>query len=374
MRLLFVIDSFGSGGAQRQMVQLAIALHRRGHTVEFFIYAPDHTHFRPLIEAAGIRIHQSEKASRLGLSVVADLAALIRREAYDVVLAYMTTPSIYSVAATRLARPGARRPRTVLSERTSPAAVPLKLRLLMRLYALADHVVTNSHEALQQLTALLPGVGDRASVIRNGIDLDAFSPGAGSAVRSGRDLKILAMGTLLPTKDALTLIDALSHHRNRHGWTPTVSWAGKLGSTVGFGGYERAVRARIAGLGLESSWHWLGVRDDVPDLLRAHDLLVHPSVVEGLPNAVCEALAAGLPVIAADIGDNALLVEQGVTGYLYPAGEAASLSELLERFGALPRDRLAEMSSAARQFAETNLGMERCATDYEALFERLLSR
>jgi hypothetical protein len=104
MKLLFVIDSFGSGGAQRQMVQLAVGLAEAGHELEFFIYVPSHDHFRRVVEDADILVHEYVKSSRYSLGIVPRLARVMRDGAFDLVLAYLTTPGVYAELAARLNR------------------------------------------------------------------------------------------------------------------------------------------------------------------------------------------------------------------------------------------------------------------------------
>lgn len=373
MHLLFVIDSFGSGGAQRQMVQLAVALSIAGHRVAFFVYAPKYTHFRHVIDAAGIAVHEYEKSGRYSPGVVPRLARVIREGGFDLVLAYLTTPGLYAELATTANRLRGVRTPVIVSERGPLQHVSRRLRLALGMHRTADHVVTNSRNNREQLLSLWPTLRARSSVIYNGIDLAYFSPlDVGPRVLPG-ELRILSIGTLLPSKDAMVLVEALAGHRERHGWTPTVSWVGKLAPMGGDPQYERQVRSRLAELALDAHWHWLGERHDIPDLLRSHDVLVHPSVLEGLPNAVCEALACGLPVIAARIGDNESLLSDGHTGFLYPPRDATGLRDVIGVYARLSAEQRAAMRTAARAFAERTLSLARCVADYEALFHQVVS-
>jgi GalNAc-alpha-(1->4)-GalNAc-alpha-(1->3)-diNAcBac-PP-undecaprenol alpha-1,4-N-acetyl-D-galactosaminyltransferase len=374
MRLLFVIDSFGSGGAQRQMVQIALGLVAAGHSVEFFVYAPRHEHFRPVIDAAGIAVHVHEKRSRYSLGVIAALARVLRAGGFDIVLAYLTTPGLYAEVAALVNRARGTRTPVVVSERGPLPHVSLKLRLALGAHRLADHVVMNSRNNRDQLLSLWPWLRERSSVIYNGIDLALFFPPPAPRAAMPRSLKVLAIGTLLPTKDALALVEAMAIHREHHGWVPEVAWVGKLSGTGGDQAYERRVRSRLAALDLDGHWSWLGERRDVPDLLRSHDVLVHPSILEGLPNAVCEALASGLPVVAARIGDNEALVAHGQTGFLYPPGDAEALSAAMAQYASLGERGRTDMRAAARAFAVGTLGLDRCVSNYEALFQRVLER
>jgi glycosyltransferase involved in cell wall biosynthesis len=124
--------------------------------------------------------------------------------------------------------------------------------------------------------------------------------------------------------------------------------------------------------GLRAQWRWLGQRDDVVDLLHEHDLLVHPSYVEGLPNVVCEALACGCPVIVSDTLDHPRLVEDGVSGFVFDWHEPADLAAKIRQFQTLPETSKAEMGRRARQYAEHSLSLQRYVDDFEGMMSSLL--
>jgi glycosyltransferase involved in cell wall biosynthesis len=107
-------------------------------------------------------------------------------------------------------------------------------------------------------------------------------------------------------------------------------------------------------------------------LLRGYDALIHPSLYEGLPNAVCEALAAGIPVLASNVCDHPLLVADGSRGYLFdprdPPGIAAAIAKLAELDSGAWRD----LERNAREYASANLGVDKMVESYAALFRSLL--
>ncbi len=119
MRLLFVIDHVGSGGAQRQLTELAIELRRRDHQVHFFLYARDDFHLDRL-RCSGIEVFIHPKRSRFSFSPVLDLRRTIRRGNYDVVLSFLPTPNVYAILAGIFLR---RKPPLIVSERTSANSV-----------------------------------------------------------------------------------------------------------------------------------------------------------------------------------------------------------------------------------------------------------
>jgi glycosyltransferase involved in cell wall biosynthesis len=362
MRLLFVIDSLGSGGAQRQLVALAAGLSSRGHSIEFFVYHPQYRHFAAQLEGMRIPIHCVSKAYRWSLGPVRALRALLQERPYDALLGFLPTPSLYC----ELARLRGVRPPLIISERTTYTAGSLGLRgwLQRQAHRLADHITVNSHSQRERMERIFPWMRTKITTIYNGVDLETFRP-SGVMTRA-KELQLLAIGALAPHKNALALIRAIAISREQSTTSCTVRWAGRIG---GQSDAEFMAAQRLLGdLGLKERWHWLGERTDVPQLMQSHDALIHPSVREGLPNALCEALASGLPVLAGRISDNARLVQDGATGFLFDSTDPSDMAAAIQRLDRLSTATCVAFRRRARAYAVENLGLGAYAAKYEQLF------
>ena len=117
---------------------------------------------------------------------------------------------------------------------------------------------------------------------------------------------------------------------------------------VGDGPCLAEVRRRASEAGLDSRIVFAGFRDDTPDLMAAMDLLLLTSSQEGLPNAILEAMAAGRPVVATDVGGCRELVTEGATGHLVPRDDPDALAEKAIRVLTLP-DRGRSLGEAGRR-------------------------
>jgi glycosyltransferase involved in cell wall biosynthesis len=132
---------------------------------------------------------------------------------------------------------------------------------------------------------------------------------------------------------------------------------------IGDGCKRAGIEQKVRELGLEEYFVFLGRRNDVPELLSCCNLSVLPSWAEGLPNAVIESLAAGLPVVATKVGGIPEIIEDGKSGLLVPAHDPASLAnailrvlndtELARRLGRAGRERAQEVFSFERLLSET---------------------
>lgn len=370
MKILLVIDHFGSGGAQRQIVELACGLQRRGHWVQMFAYFPQYDFFRPRLDAQQIVVHEFDKGFGFSFAVVRKLVALINEQRIDVVVSYLSSPNIYA----ELAKLIAPRAKLIVSERTSHLDDKSQLSAHLRraLHVLADHVVTNSHAQCEWLKRKW-WLRNKVSCIYNGLD-----PGPYATDRvmpeSGEPLRLLAIGRVGPEKNALNLIRGLTAFHRELGYVPEVSWVGGRDGSREGRRYCREVDQLLAkSPEVASSWHWLGVEADVPRLLREHHALIHPSFYEGLPNVVCEALAAGLPVLVSNVCDHPRLVAEGKRGFLFDPADANSIAAAIMRLVQLKSAHWWDLSRNARRYAEENLDSEKMVTAFEKLFAMLLT-
>jgi glycosyltransferase involved in cell wall biosynthesis len=126
-------------------------------------------------------------------------------------------------------------------------------------------------------------------------------------------------------------------------------------------------------LDLEGSVWFPGARGDVPELMRAMDVFVLPSINEGISNTILEAMATGLPVVAGRIGGNPELVVEGVTGALCDPNDAGGLQAALENYVAQPGLRESH-GRAARERVTAQFSLGAMVERYAALYDELLGR
>lgn len=357
MKLLCVIDSLDSGGAQRQLVGVACGLKARGHHAEFFTYCPD-AHFTPQLDQAGISVHFCRKTNRWALAPLLALRRLIRQGAFDAVLAYLSTPSFYAeLACLRLPKV-----RLVVSERNLGCDGRACMRILAHAHKLADVVVANSFAQRNWLVRQFPFLEKRLQTIWNGTDLEEFRPPQDRI--SNDTLRLLGVARIAPQKNLIRMAEAL-RYCIQQGLSVSLDWIGRVTD----GAYYQRVLRAIADGGVASNWCWLGQRKDIPELMRQYDALILPSLYEGLPNVVCEALASGLPVLASRVSDNARLVPDGIHGFTFAPESPRAIGEAIVQFAHLDQCTRARFGREARAFAIRELSLEACVTAYERLLD-----
>jgi len=371
MRLLFVIDNLSTGGAQRQMVNLAVTLQQRGHRITLFRYAPGDL-LADRLGRSSVEVISCYKRARYSPDVICALREMMRRGQYDVALSYLATPNFYLLTAALGLR---LRPKIVVSERScDPPTGPTRREAWLRqLYRGADLVVTNSHHQRENFQRRYRWLADRVVTIYNGIDLVEFCPPASEP--PPEPLRLLAIGSVSPYKNGLCLIEALAILRDTEQLQPQVDWVGqRVHSLQERAEYLARMEQVIAELGLTSQWNWLDQRRDVVELLHQHHALVHASYWEGLPNVVCEALACGRPVLVSNVLDHPRLVQAGVSGYLFDWREPRSLADSIVKLQRMTAVERHVMGQQGREFAEQHLSETRFADEYEELFRALAAR
>lgn len=206
----------------------------------------------------------------------------------------------------------------------------------------------------------------RIEVLYNGVDLSRCVLIDRESVRRRlgagvSDIVIGSVGRMVPVKNYPLLLRAVRGLAANAGISVVL---------VGDGPERTALTAMAQALGLGERVRFLGHRDDVFELLAAMDVFVLPSVSEGMSNTLLEAMSAGVPVVASDVGGNPEIVRDGIDGLLFPTADEGALRGRLQRVCAdLPlRARLGE---AGRERVLKGFGIEAMIARYEALYQRV---
>lgn len=366
VRVLWLVKGLGPGGAEQLLLLAAGVVDRSRFDYRVAYVRPDKTHLVPELEAVGL------VPERLGARTtgpggwVVDLARAMAE--VDVVHAH--SPVLAS-AARLVARaiPRSRRPAVVTTEHNQWTSHRRPTRLLNAATAPLDA----HHWAVsdQVRDTVWPSRRDGFEVLIHGIDPDVVRPRADARDTLRAELGIgddevlsLTVANLRRNKDYPTLLRAARLALDRE---PRLRFA-----AVGQGPLVAEVAALHASLGLGDRFRLLGFRRDVHDLMAAADVFTLSSAHEGLPVAVMEAFACGLPVVATSVGGLPQQVEHGVHGLLVPPGDTEALATALTTMAG-DADLRGRMGEAARE-RSTAYDIRRAVAEQERVYAALSPR
>ncbi|MGA8507744.1 MAG: glycosyltransferase, partial [Candidatus Sulfotelmatobacter sp.] len=241
---------------------------------------------------------------------------------------------------------------------------------LRRIQNLSSAVLANATPIREALIAEDGFAPEMVRVIHNAVDVEKFH-----VIREGRDRLFPGVGNA----KLVVLVGNLHSDVKGHPWliasAPAVirEFPSTRFVLVGDGEQRASFEQQVMRLGLERNFLFLGRRADIPEILACCDIAVLPSRAEGLPNAVLEYMAAGLPTVVSRVGGNPELVEDGVSGLLVPPEDSPALSAALLR---LLRDAglARQMAQRGHEFAVRNFSYERLVREVDALYTELLQR
>ncbi len=226
-----------------------------------------------------------------------------------------------------------------------------------------DAFIGNSKVITQQLAS--EGCRkDNIHLLYNGIQVQSFVVERDIDFKELSTIQFVAVGNLHTYKGYDDLIEAFYQFEQNQ--QSTKSWSLKIAGQDKHGNLDR-LNTKIKNFGLDKKITLLGKVDDIPSLLASSHVFIHPSHTEGLPNAIIEAMASGLPVLASNVGGVPELVEQNQTGFLFEPKSPESIAKTLTKTFTQV-DMLAKMGKKAQSKALSNFDLKSSVANYKATY------
>ncbi|MBI4639350.1 MAG: GT4 family glycosyltransferase PelF [Candidatus Tectomicrobia bacterium] len=322
--------------------------------------------FQDKLESAGIPVFVVEKKEGINYSLLFKLAKLFNHLDIDIVHTHNIYPWLYGGIAAMLSGK-----KTLVHTEHAINSTKSKPLLLARkgLSCVTSKIVSDAAWVSESLIRLCKVNSDKIILIPNGIDtlrFESIDPHFSRKIFNHNLLwnkKVIGnVSRLAPVKDHETLIRSFALVEERH---PEACLA-----IVGEGP-ERPELERLAWqMNLNPKVSFLGLRNDIPELLSAMDIFVLSSLSEGFPVALLEAMAAGLPVVATDVGGNREIVVHGETGLLVPPKSGNELAEAISYLLSNERE-AAKMGQAGRKRVRQLFSFDKMIERYEAVYTSL---
>jgi len=321
LRIAHLIESDGPGGAERVVAQLAWALQASGVWNVVFLPAGGEGWLARELDGSGVLIEHFRIERPISTACTRTLEGAFRRHRIDVAHSHEFSMAVYGAWVSW--RVGI--PHVITMHGGRYYAARLRRRLALRTaIALSAQTVAVSQDLANHLSQDLWIERSRIVTISNGVQ--AVQPERITLRHELRlpadDRLLVSIGNLYPVKGHQYLVDALALLATRY---PTLHLA--IG---GRGPLADALSARARSHGLAHRVHLLGLRSDVSAILAAADVFALPSLSEGLPLALLEAMIAGCPIVATDVGDVRVALAHGEAGMLVEPGNAVALAAALD--------------------------------------------
>jgi glycosyltransferase involved in cell wall biosynthesis len=368
-RVLVLIKCLGYGGAEQLLVHMM--RHRNTDAFDYevaFVLTEERT-LVPEIEAAGVPVHSLGARSNRDLGWTVRLRALLRDGNFDLLHTHLPyTATLGRVVAATL--PRRRRPAIVYTEHNMWDRMALALKALNRLTERLDDRLLVVSEAARQS---LPGpLRRRATVVIHGIELEPVK-----ATIAQREELRASVRAELELDDRTLLALTVANLRREKAYDVLLPAARAVIDrglpvtfvAVGRGPESASLTEEHARLALGDQFRFVGQRSDVLRLLAATDLFVLPSRQEGLPVAVMEACAAGVPIVATSVGELPTVLTDGVDALVVPPERVDALADAIARVAG-DADLRRSLATAATSGAD-RFDVTRCVREVEAIYDGL---
>lgn len=316
MKILQVITSLSTGGAEKIVVELSLALKALGHEVDVCVFSGGNTLFKNKLVDGGCKVIEfSKKNNVYSIKNLIHLKRLIHN--YDIVHTHNTSPQLYAAIASLF---------TNVKLITTEHSTNNRRRkwswykfIDRWMYGRYDHVVCISEIAEKKLKEYISLDNVNISTINNGVDVQKFANAEPVPELLESDFfHVVMIAGFREAKDQDTLIKAISLlPSNFKLWL------------VGDGIRRPELEKKVTDLGVSTRVTLMGLRSDVPNILKSADVVVMSSHWEGLSLSNIEGMASGKPFVASDV--NGLREVTKGYGILFPHEDAQALATVIQK-------------------------------------------
>lgn len=321
MKITLFIDSLCAGGAQRQLVGLAKLLKEKAHEVEVLVYHKNEFYLKFLKEN-DIKYRYMSKAENKKTRVF-HIIRYLRYNQPDVLISFLSSPNIIACIAKLFLR----NTKLLVSERNTTQVVRINEKLRFFLYRLADNVVPNSYSQERFINKNFPYLKGKVVAITNFVETTYFNP-LDNKVEVVSPL-LISVGRITPQKNILNYLKALRVIVDK-GFAFKAIWYGNTDDEQ----YYSSCKLLIEELDLHGYFEFRSATKQIKEEYQKADIFCLPSIYEGFPNVLCEAMSCGLPVVCSNVCDNPDIAVNGKSGFLFDPNSindmAASIERILE--------------------------------------------
>lgn len=362
MKILCVIDSLTSGGAQRQLVELSKALQKEHNDVSFLTYYSDEFYLKEISE---FNIKYSCIIEPNYLIRLCKMRRYIRHGSYDVVISFLEASGFICQISGFPFRTWT----LIVGERSANPNIKKSFKLILYrwFHFFSDFVVANSYKNLKIVKEISPFLSKRkCKVIYNSIDFNKWKSDPTNYVfRKNNKFILLIAASHQHLKNLDGLIEGVNLLSKSLKDQLHIHWYGKsnMDNSYFLG------KQKIKKYNLNSNFYFFDATLEIEERMKEADGIGLFSHYEGLPNTVCEGMALGKPIIATNVSDISLFIEDNVSGFLCEANDPSTIANSLEKLLELSEEEIINMGIANRKIAFKYFNIDSIVKEYQELWE-----
>lgn len=342
-KLLFVAAGLGAGGAERQITTVACLLKKEGYDVTIYCWN-DENFFDEQIIAAGIQLVRRVAG---GAKRLFGVRKFIREGKYDAVISFLPTPNLCN----EFASIGGRNWKVITGERSSIISRPNTFRGYIFNYfrKFADTQVCNSENARQKWAEVSPKYASKLRTIYNAVNIGEVTSDYQTKLNGKFHVVIIA--SIYGIKNPMGLLEAVKLMTKEERYSIIVDWYGNPYNTIGDDVEYRQLIEVIRDNHLEDVIRTHPATNDVVNIINRADCVALLSCLEGLPNAICEGMVVGKPIIMTRVSDYDVLVDES-NGILCDWDSPESIKNAFVCMSKKDAEQLKKMGAASKEKAE----------------------
>jgi glycosyltransferase involved in cell wall biosynthesis len=344
MKILCVIDSLCQGGAQRQLVELAIGLKEKGHEVSFLIYHQI-PFFNHILESYEIQINYIQESNHFKRFI--KIRSFIRKEKIDSILSFLESPNFIC----ELVGFPFRKWKLVVGERSADPNIFKSYRLMIFrwFHFFADYVVANSYSNLHIVKSINPLLSQsKCKVIYNSIDFEKWKPDLNYTPRRSGKLRLIVASAHRYLKNLDGLLEALTMLTASELSCLSIEWYGVIEDSSMVDAIQK-----IKKYDLENVISFMPATSQIIKIIQNADIVGLFSFYEGFPNAICEGMACGKPVVCSAVSDIPLFLTNN-KNLLFDPKDHTSICKTLKYILHLNNEELSKIGEQNYKCARLN--------------------
>lgn len=357
-RILLITEGLGSGGAERQICGLAAMLTKAGHPCRLITYV-ENQFYEPYLRQNGVDYEFVPELWNKNTRVLR-VAKYVRGYKPDVVISYL--PSVnQTMCLARLFFNA----KLIVSERNNNTCITRKDKILFNLYRMADAIVPNSNSQGNFIRRNFSFLAGKVFPIINFVDVNRFTPSETPV--HNNVLRIVTVARYTQQKNVLTYLKAVRMVKDM-GLNVHFDWYGdKRHNAVYFAEIEKEYQ----NLDIADYMTLHSPNQKIEEEYRKADIFCLPSLFEGYPNVVAEAMSCELPILCSNVYENPYIVEEGVNGFLFDPKKPKAIADAIKKMVSLSYVNRKKMGKRNRQLCLKRNTEEVFLKSYLELIDKL---